>query len=610
MILKKKLHLLVVGIFIAALVSACGDNTATPVPATTTAAATTAAATTASAATTAAAATTASAATTAAATTAAATTAAAAASGTFRDRWASEPKTLDPGLITDEISIRYGQNIFQGLVEFDNNLQVVPAAAEALPTVSADGKTYTYKLKKGLKWSNGDALTMKDFVYGWNRVAQLGVLAQYAFIFSLIDGFDAVSTEKDDAKRQAATVSGIKLVDDYTATITLTDAASYFLTENALWAYWPVNQKAVESNGNKFDDKNTWSLDASKIVTNGPFIITDWKHDVSMAFAPNPNYVGDNKPKISKVTVDIIKEDATAKLKFDNGELDDTIVPVSDIQATKKDAKYKDSYHEFPQARISWLAFNMSGDNVFAKNLKLRQAFSYAIDRQLITDGALQGSALPSTILLPAGIPGAKQLDSYAFSADKAKQTLKDAGYDTADKVKALEDTINGYGGGKSGGIAFNNDSSAAKAWMENVQQQIKTNLGLSLNLNPVATFKEFLERRDTNHEFQGIYRGSWGADYPDAQNFYTALFQSKSGTNQSQYKSAAFDALVLKADLGKTPAERAEFYQQAEALLQADAAYIPNFSGIVVRLINPKLQGYGYNAQSPYQWKYMTIKP
>ncbi|MEI7556555.1 peptide ABC transporter substrate-binding protein, partial [Candidatus Chlorohelix sp.] len=533
-----------------------------------------------------------------------------AASGTFRDRQASEPKTLDPGLITDNVSIRIAQNIFQGLIELDNNLNVVPAAAEALPTVSADGKTYTFKLKKGLKWSNGDPLTIKDFVYAWNRVAWLGADAQYSFIFSLINGFDAISQEKDAAKRTAATVPGIKQVDDYTVDVTLTEAAAYFLTEASLWSYWPVNQKAVEAAGGKADPKNTWSTDTKTLVTNGPFAVTEWKHDVNMTLAPDPNYAGADKAKISKVTVDYIKEDATAKLKFDNGELDDTTVPVADIPATKKDAKYKDSYKEFPQARITWIAFNMSGDNVFAKNLKLRQAFSYAIDRQLITDGALQGSALPSTILIPSGIPGAKQLDTYALSKDKAQQALKDAGYDTPAKLKDLEDAINGYGNGKSGGIAFNADSSSNKAVWENVQQQLKTTLGLNINLNPVATFKEFLERRDTNHEFQGIYRGSWGADYPDAQNFYTALFQSKSGTNQSQYKSDAYDALVSKGDLAKTPAERAAFYQQAEALLQADAAYIPIFTGIEVRLLNPKVQGYGYNAQNPYQWKYMTIKP
>jgi oligopeptide transport system substrate-binding protein len=489
-------------------------------------------------------------------------------------------------------------------------LQVVPAAAEALPTVSADGKTYTYKLKKGLKWSNGDPLTMKDFVYAWNRVAQLGAKAEYGFIFDLIEGFNAVYEEKDDAKRQAGTVTGIKLVDDYTVNLTLREAAAYFVTETALWSYWPVNQKVVEANGGKFDEKNTWSTEAKNLVSNGPFKITDWKHDVSMTFEPNPNYVGATAPKIAKVTVDIVKEDATAKLKFDNGELDDVQVPVADIQALKKDAKYKDTYKEFPQARITWIGFNMSGDNVFAKNLKLRQAVYYAIDRQLLTEGAMQGSALPAYVLVPEGIPGFKKLDSYPFSKEKAQSTLKEAGYDTPDKVQKLAEEINGYGGGKFGGIAFNADSSSNKAVWENIQQQIKTNLGLDLKLNPIATFKEFLVIRDENKQFQGMYRASWGADYPDAQNFYSALFQSKAGTNQSNYKSAKYDELVGKGDLAKTAAERNEFYQQAEKLLQDEAAYVPLFTGIETRLISSKLSGYGYNAQSPYRWKNMTIKP
>ncbi len=613
----RKLYLFVaVLLLLPGLVAACGDNTATTTPATTSATTTSVATTSATTAATTQNATTSATTTSVATTTTSATTAAttqagaARSAGTFRWRQASEPKTLDPGFLTDQTSIEIAQNIFEGLLELDPKLQVKPALASAMPTVSEDGKTYTFKLKPGLKFSNGDSLTAKDFVYGWNRVAQLGDLAEYGSIMYEIEGFEAVSTEKDEAKRKAATVSGIKAVDDNTITIKLNAPSFYFLTEATLWVFFPVNQKLVESKGDKFDEKNPWSTEAANLagVGTGAFILKEWKHDVSMRLEVNPNYSGP-KPDIDAVTVDFIKDDSTARLKYDNGELDEVLVPVSDIQKLKKDPKYQNQYHEYANLRTTWLQFNFSkNDNPLSTNPKLRQAFAYAMDRQLITDGALNGSGVPTTVLLPEGLVGYKTLDSYPYNKDKAQQMLKEAGYDTPEKVKQLEDQINNYGGGKSGGYAFNADTDQWKAVAESVQQQLKNNLGLNIKLNPISTFKEFLARRDDNKEFI-FMRGSWGADYPDPQNFYEQCFASYSGNNKSNYKSPVFDELVKKGNVASTPAQRAEYYQQAEKVMQDDAAYVPLFNGIQVRLQKPYIQNFGWTAQSILPFKYVVIK-
>ncbi len=602
--------LVVIMLFTTAL-AACGDATATT--ASTTAAATTAAATTAAGTTavaTTAAGTTAAA--TAAGTTAAATTAAAGprSGGTFRWRQSSEPKTLDPGFLTDQTSIQITQNLFEGLLQLDNKLQVQPALAEAMPTVSADGLTYTFKLRKNLKFSNGDPLTAKDFVYSWNRIAQLGDLAEYASVMYEIEGFQAVSTEKDDAKRRAATVPGIKALDDYTIEVKLVTPASYFLTEATLWTYYPVNQKLVESKGDKYDEKNPWSTEAANVsgASTGPFIMKDWKHDVNMRLELNPNYYG-TKPDIDVVMVDILKEDSTAKLKFDNGELDEVKVPVSDIQKLKKDPKYQGQYREYPGLRTSWIQFNFSKtDNPLSTNLKLRQAIAYAMDRSLITEGAINGSGIPTTVLAPEGILGYKKIDPYSFDPAKAKQMLKDAGFDTPDKVKQLEDQINNYGGGKSGGFAFNADNDTNRAWAESIQQQMKVNLGINLKLNPISTFKEFLTRRDDQKEFI-IMRGSWGADYADPQNFYEQCFASYSGNNKSNYKNTKFDDFVKKGNVATAPQQRAEFYQQAEQVMQDDAAYVPLFNTIEVRLQKPTITNWGWTNQEIMPFKYIIIK-
>lgn len=509
--------------------------------------------------------------------------------------------------MTDGFSIQVAQQIFEGLVEFNPKLEVIAAGAEALPTVSADGKTYTFKLRKDLKWTTGEPVTAKDYAYAWNRVAQFGDEAEYAFVFSEIDGFDAVNTEKDAAKRKTMTVPGIKVIDDYTLEVKLANPASYFLTEVALWSFWPVNQKALEAKGDKFDRKNPYFSEAANVVSNGPFILKEWKHDVSLRLEPSPSYVGQFKPSITAATVDIIKEDATAKLKYDNNELDDVQVAVADIQALKKDPKYKGAYLEAPSASIYYIVFNYAKENPFSKNIKLRQALSYAIDRQLVTDGGLNGSGNPTTVLIPSDFLGYKPLDTYPFNVDKAKAMLKEAGYDTPDKLKALADEINNFGGPNSGGLTYPSERTVWVSLWQNLQQQIKTNLGLDLKLNPVSTFKEYLDR--VNKAEFAVYYGTWGADFPDPQNFYEPLYLTNAGINRGKYTNTAFDAAVKKGNIAATPQQRAESYQQAEKILQDDAAYIPLYNNVNVRLVRPTLQGYVWPSLTSPRWKYMSIK-
>jgi oligopeptide transport system substrate-binding protein len=591
---KRKISLALAILVLAGILAGCGDPTATSVAPTTTAsttpAATTAAATQANG-------------TTAVATGQTATTG----GGVFRWVWPSEPRTLDPALLTsaDSSALHVGENLFEGPVELDQDLKVVPAAA-ALPEVSADGKTYTFRLRKGQQFSNGDPLTAQDFVYSWNRVAQLGALSPNGQMFSLIEGFNQVYQEKDDAKRAAATVSGIKALDDYTIEIKLTEPASYFLTQVALSCYWPVDKKAVEAKGSKLDAKNPWASDAATFVGNGPFLLKEWKHDAGMRLEPNPAYTGSPKPSLSAVTIEFIKDAATSKLKYDNNELDDVGAPVADLQNLKKDPKYKGAYKDVPLALTTWLSFNYSKENPFSQNLKLRQAVTYAIDRQLITEGALNGAALPTTVLVPKGFPGYQEMNTYPFNPDKAKQLFKEAGYDTPEKVKALSDLINNWGEGKGGGLAINTDRNANKVWMENVQQQLKTNLGLELKLNAVSTQKEYAQRLE-QHEFI-LFRANWSASYPDPQNYYDTAFISTSGTNYSGYKNPAYDELVKKANTTTATGQRLALYQQAEQLLQAEAVYVPLFNAIDMRLVRPTIQNWGYTPQGAVRLKYMVI--
>ncbi|NWJ46705.1 MAG: peptide ABC transporter substrate-binding protein [Chloroflexi bacterium] len=605
----KRAALLLAGVLLlTTLLYACGDSPTATV--TTTAAATTVAKTTAAATT----ATTTAATTTAAvtATTAAATTVANAKPAVFHWAKTGEPLTLDPAYVTltDAIGSQLADNLFEGLLELNPQMKVIPASAEALPTVSADGKLYTFKLRKDLKFSNGDPLNATDFIYSWNRVARSGITAAAGSAFSLVDGFDTVWNQKDEATRTAMTVSGFKAVDDYTIEITLKKPGTYFLTQSTLPGFYPVNRKVIEANPAKVGEPNKSFMSAETVVSNGPFLIKDWKRDTTIRLEPNPYYSGNPKPSVSAVTIDVIKDATTSKLKYDNGELDEVGVPLADMQTAPKDPKYKDAYVQVPLARTTWLAFNMSGDNVFSRNLKLRQAFAYSLDLTLITQGALSGSAFSATSLLPKGFPGYHEMNNFAYNLDKAKQLFKDAGYDTPEKIKTLEQEINNWGnGGLGGGLVNSGDRNANKVMMENIQQQLKTAFGVELKVNLVATLKEFVQRRDQNHEFL-LYRGNWEANYPDPQTFYESTFFSTSSGNSSGYKNPLYDELVTKANSASDSSQRYDLYYQAEQVLQNDVAYIPMYNAVEPRLIRPTIQNWGYNAQGPMKLKYMQIKP
>ncbi|MDB5080171.1 MAG: extracellular solute-binding protein family 5 [Chloroflexi bacterium] len=593
----------IISLILAVTLAACGDNTATPSTASTTAAsqATTAAV----AATTAATATTAAAtgATTAAAT--GATTAAAAASarpvtgGTFRFTMTGEPDSLDPKLATSQEAVIVMNEIFDGPTQLDKDLNVKPNLAESW-TTSPDGKVYTFKIRQGVKFSNGDPVTAADFVYSWNRVIQ-NEKAEYDFVMSDIVGFDEVHKLTGDDRKKAA-LSGLKALNDFTLEVTLTQAASDFILKTALHPFFIVDKKVVEASGDKW-------IEAGNLVGTGAFLLKEWKHNQSLRLEFNPNY-WEGRASIDAVTIELIKDGATARLKYDNGELDSIEVPVADLTKVKNDAKLKTQLQLVPRTRTNFIGFKHKGDSPFATNKELRKAFYQAIDRRLVAEGALQGAGLPLNTLLVPGLPSYKPYDAYPFDPAKAKASLVAAGYDTPAKVKQLEDLINNYGAaGKSGGFAYTPERAGWQQASESYVQQFKQHLGITLKLNPVPTAKEFFERRSTGHEFL-IYFGSWGADYPDPNNFYQPMMGCETLAQQGgEYCNKDFDAAWKAGAVEKDTAKRAAFYQTAEKILQDDAGMIPTYSGLYAVLIKPTVSNWTYNPQGPTHFKDAQIK-
>lgn len=605
---------------LASLLAACGDPTATPAATSSTTAATTTtkAATTAAGATTAtgAATTAASAATTAAgaATTAAAagaaTTAAGAAApgkadrvvtgGTFRWTMTGEPDSLDPQKASAEEGVNVVNMLFDGLTQFDKDVNVKPSIADSW-TISPDAMVFTYKLRKDVTFSNGDPVKAQDFIYSWNRIVQ-DEKADYEFVFSDIKGVAEIEKLTGDA-RAKATIPGTVALDDYTLQVTLSAPAVDFVTRATLWPFRPVSKKAVEQFGDKWTE-------AGNLVSTGPFVLKEWKHNQSLRLEANLKY-WEGRPSVDVITIDLIKEAATAKLKYDNGELDAYRVGVADIPKIKNDAKLKTQLTLVPQLRSNWISFNFDNDkSPFKTNKELRKAFYQAIDRRLVAEGALQGGGLALSTFLVPGIPSYKEYSPYPFDPAKAKASLAAAGFDTPEKVKQLEDQLNNFGdAGKSGGFAYTPERTGWQQASESYVAQWKQNLGINLKLNPDPTFKTFQKRRSTDHEFL-IYFGSWGADYPDPANFYQPLFGCETTNQQGgKYCNKDFDTAWKAGSVESSTEKRAGLYQQAEKLLQDDAGMIPTYAGVYAVLIKPNVKNWGYNPNGPFPFKDLQLQ-
>jgi oligopeptide transport system substrate-binding protein len=219
---------------------------------------------------------------------------------------AQDVSDLDPALISTPADVDILRNVFSGLYKFDAQLREVPDLAVGQPEIAADGLTYTFHVRHGALFSNGDPITAADFLYSWNRAA--GRQGDFAGLFNVVAGYDAV------AGGRAAQLSGLARVDDFTFTATLARKAGYFLTELGLWPFWLVDQKVISAAG-----EDAWFTKPETLIGSGPFRMTARVPGQSMDFQPVPGWYGGSTGKLTRVHVEVVP-DATAQVtQYESG---------------------------------------------------------------------------------------------------------------------------------------------------------------------------------------------------------------------------------------------------------------------------------------------------
>jgi oligopeptide transport system substrate-binding protein len=473
-----------------------------------------------------------------------------------------EPDNLDPNRSSFATEAAVIRQVFEPLLVFDKDLKPVAGAASSYD-VSTDGKTYTFHLRAGAKWSDGQPVTAKDFVYSFKRLLDPATASDYASFFT---DAGVVGAADYNAGKGTADAVGVKATDDNTLVIQLEAPSGYFPNLVALWVVAPVRQDIVEKNPG-------WAQDPSTYIGNGAFKMSEWVHQDHITLVPNPNYAG-TKPALQKVTLLMVASAEADYAAYRNNERDWTLVPDADVKAVRADPQLSKEAVEYTELTTFWLVMNDTTKPL--DNPLVRKAFAKAIDRDAMIRDVAAGIGQPATSMIPPGMPGyqpdlGKDLN---FDAAAAKDLLKQAGFADPTQFPQLH-------------FRFAT-TTANQSRAEFIQGQLKQNLGINIVLDSMET--KAYQAAYKNKDFDLAWTG-WGADYPDPQNFMTGLFACSASNNKYNYCNPQFDAAAAKGDTGTDLTARLQAYAEAQQILVTDTPVAPLLYRGRMVLVKPWVQ-------------------
>ncbi|AHA73069.1 peptide ABC transporter substrate-binding protein [Bacillus thuringiensis] len=502
-----------------------------------------------------------------------------------------EIPTMDTSKSTDTLGAQILGNTMEGLYRLDKDNRPIPAAAES-STKSEDGKKYTFKLRKDAKWSNGDPVTAKDFVFAWQRLLDKNTAAEYAFIAYYIKNAEAINKGE-----KPVTELGAKAVDDYTLEVELEKPVPYFLNLLAFPSYYPLNEKFVKEKGDKY------GLEADTTVYNGPFVMASWKHEQGWQLKKNDKYWDNKTVKLEEINYSVVKEVATKVNLYDTGSIDFTLLSGEFVDKYKSN---KDEYGEYSEASTFFLRLNQkrNGQDTPLKSKKLREAIALSVDKKGLANVILNNGSKATDQLVPKGLATGPDGKDYQ---DTFKNGLK---YDPKKGATAWEAAKKELGKDQVTIELLSYDDGTAKKIADYVKDQIEKNLkGVTINTK-IQPFKQKL-KLETAQDYEISYAG-WSPDYADPMTFID-MFESKSPYNQMSYSNAKYDDMVSKAgnELMGDAKKRWETLGKAEKLfLEEDAGLVPLYQTGRAYVMKPNVKGIVKHNISPeysFKWAYVT---
>ncbi len=493
----------------------------------------------------------------------------------------SYPDVVDPQKSSFTAEIDILQLVYEGLTRLDANQETIPGAAETW-AYNDDATQITFTLRPDLTYSDGSPLTAENFRYAIERTCDPETAGEYQYLLFEVAGceeFAGLAVDADGEPRdftpeeadEAKAALGASVLDELTLQIDLTHPAPYFHTIASLWVFFPVKQEIATK------DPDNWWKRPENHVGNGPFTVTGIAEDQEWTFAANENY-WQGRPPLDGIEYVYVDEAAVALNAYRAGDLDIVQLQSSQIPEVNADPELSAAFVTYPQAATQYLAMNLSQEPFQDK--KVREAFAYAIDRETFCADLRSGDCLPTVSFMPAGLPGAIETNQYSFDPEAARQALAESSYGGPDNLPEIK-------------FYFNSDYEERGQHAEWIAGEIRDILGVELTIEPMEGAALTALRSDVKTHPQLLYFGSWYQDYPDPQNWLSAVWTCDSGLNNVGYCNEQFDELTALGDSTIDTAARLTSYEQAGQLLVDDvpATFLLNPSGIFV--VNPAVTGY-----------------
>lgn len=470
-----------------------------------------------------------------------------------------DPTTLDPAVASETTSAQYIMLIYSGLLKLNDKLEPIGDIAESW-NIDKSGTIYTFKIRQGVKFQNGDTVTANDFKYSWERAANPATGSQTAATYlGDISGVNAVISG------QTGTIKGLTVKDDYTLQVTIDTPKSYFLYKLSYPTTFVVNKNSVGKSTDWWRSPNNGT---------GPFKLTQWSQQKSLTLVRNETYYG-NKPKISSVQYSFYS--GMPMDLYETGDIDITGVSTAYIDAVNDQSGpyYKDLTIS-SDLSLSYIGFNCT--QAPFNDANIRKAFSLAIDKDKIIRLVYRDMVKRADGVLPPGMPGYNSaVNGLGFDPARARDLIKASTYGDVSKLPTITLTTNGYG-------------ASIGSLMQALVYQWQENLGVTVTVRQLDTDRYFY---NTKSEIDQLYFMGWSADYPHPQDFVDILFRSNTDYNYGGYSNPAVDALIKSANESSDETTGFGIYQKAEQMIVDDAACLPITFGMNYTLVKSYVKNY-----------------
>ncbi len=480
---------------------------------------------------------------------------------------AVEPDSLDPS--KGGSGFADFQNLYEALVDtHSKDGEIKPLAAESFEQ-SADGLTWTFKLREGLKWSDGQPVVAEDYRYAWLRQLDPAEASYAPDMFYAIKNAKAFNQGEITDRNQV----GIQAPDERTLIVTLEKPAPFWIQHAGNTDYFPVRKDIIEQYGDQW-------MEAGNHVGNGPYMLAEWQHDQKLVFVKNPHYEGPWKDTrhIDRIEITVVQDSQAQGLPlYEAEEIDVATVPSTELDRVQADSVLGEQWRLSDIAGATLLLFDTK--NPPTDELLVRQAMALAIDRETLAYQVFKGAYPPTTSFSPPSLSSYEPTSFLGYDPAKARDLLAEAGYPNGEGFPVLDFT---YWSIWRGPLSA-----------QTLQAMWKENLNIDVTLNPLEpqAMRDYRISRET--EPYNIYYALQWADIADPSTWHNSQLDPDQNVRHTRYDNPEYVQLIRDA-LNETDfAKRKEMYQQAEAMVNQEVPMLTLLQEAIVVVVKPYLKNY-----------------